>query len=60
MPAWLSHLLGTIVDGVSYDLVKVALGSLVVAIAGAAIGKITNRLESLKEAIYIGSATSYL
>ena len=56
MPKWLQDLWGIVADGISYDVAKVVVGSLVVGVVGASIGKITNRLETLKEAIYIGIA----
>lgn len=56
MPKWLQDLWGIVADGISYDVAKVVVGSLIVAAVGASIGKITNRLETLKEAIYIGIA----
>jgi hypothetical protein len=56
MPKWLQELWGIVADGISYDVAKVVVGSLIVGGVGAAIGKITNRLETLKEAISVGLA----
>jgi hypothetical protein len=56
MPDFVVHITGLVVDGLSYDVIKLAIGALVVSLAGAAVGKITNRLETFRETIYVGIA----
>jgi uncharacterized membrane protein YkvI len=57
VPDWAVGLWKTLFDGMAYDAVKYLFGSLIVAAVVAVLGKLTNRLESKKEAFYVGAGT---
>ena len=56
MPSSPQDLGKLILDGITYDIIKLIVGALIVAIAGAAVGNITNRLKTYRETIAVGIA----
>jgi hypothetical protein len=54
MPKIVTDVLDIISAGLEYDLIRYAVGSLVMATVGATIGRYTKWLDSLTEAVFVG------